>query len=265
MQENNPYQAPIADVSVESEVQLELQGPVSNSFGQGWRWFADAFGLFKLNAGMWIGMFIVYMIIMMVGSMIPFANMLMGFIAPVFTAGFMVACYKADTQGSAQFSDMFAGFKQQFGTLIRLGLLYILFSLVILAILGVIIYVMAGADILAAFGSMASNTSTPEDIQTVMPMLLIVILIGMLFWTPLIMAIWFAPALIILNEQGPWNAMVLSVKGSLKNILPFLLYGMLFMVFGILAMIPIGLGWLVLGPMIYISIYTAYKKIYLAS
>ena len=169
------------------------------------------------------------------------------------------------TSSSAQFSDLFAGFQQQFGTLIRLGLLYILFSFIILAILGVIIYLMAGADILAAFGSMATNTTTPEDIQTVLPMLLIVILIGMLFWAPLMMAIWFAPALIILNEQGPWDAMVLSFKGSLKNILPFFLYGILFIVFGILAMIPIGLGWLVLGPMIYISIYTAYKKIYLAS
>ncbi len=233
MQENNPYQAPIADVSVESEVQLELKGPVSTSFGQGWRWFADAFGLFKLNAGMWIGMFIVYMIIMIVGSMIPFANMLIGFIAPVFTAGFMMACYKADTQGSAEFADLFAGFKQQFGALIRLGLLYILFSVIILVILGVIIYIMAGSDILAAFGSMVSSTSTPEDIQTVLPVLLIVTLIGMLFWMPLIMAIWFAPALIILNEQGPWDAMVLSLKGSLKNVLPFLLYGIVFMVFGI--------------------------------
>ena len=264
MQENNPYQAPIADVSVESEVQLELQEPVSNSFSQGWRWFADAFGLFKLNAGMWIGMFIVYMIIMMVGSMIPFANMLIGFIAPIFTAGFMVACYKADTQGSARFADMFAGFKQQFGSLIILGLLYLLFSFIVLAILGIIIYVMAGSDVLAAFAGMVSNSSTPEDIQTVLPILVTVMLVGMLFWMPLIMAIWFAPALIILNEQGPWDAMVLSLKGSLKNVLPFFLYGILFMVFGILAIIPLGLGWLVLGPMIYISMYTAYKKIYLA-
>jgi uncharacterized membrane protein len=47
-----------------------------------------------------------------------------------------------------------------------------------------------------------------------------------------------------------------------KNILPFLIYGLISLGFGILASIPLGLGWLVLAPVIGTSIYTSYRDIY---
>ncbi len=264
MQESNPYQAPVADVSVNADVPLVLQEPVSNPFGQGWSWITEAFSLFKQGAGVWIGMFIVYLLIILVGSVIPFVNMLIGLITPLFTAGFMVACYNGDTKGNIQFIDLFAGFKRQFGNLVLLCLLYLLLSLAILAVMGLLIFIVAGSEQLSAFSAISSNSATPEDVQLFMANFLLIMLVGMALWVPLMMAFWFAPALVVLNEQGPWTAVVLSFKGCLKNILPFLLYGIVLTVFAILATIPLALGWLVLGPVITLSMYTAYKKIFLA-
>ena len=56
-----------------------------------------------------------------------------------------------------------------------------------------------------------------------------------------------------------------SFSGCLKNIVPFLLYGVVLFVAAIVAAIPLGLGWLVLGPVIAGSLYASYRDIYFTS
>jgi uncharacterized membrane protein len=43
---------------------------------------------------------------------------------------------------------------------------------------------------------------------------------------------------------------------------PFLLYGIVLFILAIVAVIPLGLGMLILGPVIYASIFVAYKDIF---
>jgi uncharacterized membrane protein len=59
------------------------------------------------------------------------------------------------------------------------------------------------------------------------------------------------------------EAMKESFAGCLKNIMPFLIYGLVALVFAILAAIPFGLGWLLLGPVLIGSVYASYRDIYL--
>jgi len=261
--ENNPYQAPSSDLEVKQNVQLELHPPVSNPFGDGWRWLSEAFEIFKKSAGVWIAMFIVYLVLMIAGSLVPFSNLLLGFFGPIFSAGFMVACYQSDFHADAKFANMFAGFKQQTGNLMLLGLLYVIFTVLLFVILGLFVYITAGEDVLSVFTAMAFDEAEPDEILTLIPSLLLLIPVSLLIWTPLIMAYWFAPALVVLNKQNPWTALRLSFTGCLKNILPFFLYSIVLIVFAVLASIPVGLGWLVLGPVMIIAIYTAYKAIFL--
>jgi uncharacterized membrane protein len=77
------------------------------------------------------------------------------------------------------------------------------------------------------------------------------------------MAAWFAPALVVFQQQGVIEAMKTSFSGCLKNLLPFLIYGVVMLGLAVLATLPIGLGWLILGPMIAASVYTSYRDIYL--
>jgi uncharacterized membrane protein len=53
-----------------------------------------------------------------------------------------------------------------------------------------------------------------------------------------------------------------SFTGCLRNIVPFLVYGVIGFVLMVLASVPVLLGWLVLGPVMVASIYTAYRDIY---
>jgi uncharacterized membrane protein len=82
---------------------------------------------------------------------------------------------------------------------------------------------------------------------------------------PVSMALWFAPALVVLNDRGAVEAMKESFAGCLKNIVPFLLYGVVLFVAAIIAAIPFGLGWLVLGPVVAGSLYASYRDIYFTS
>ncbi len=56
--------------------------------------------------------------------------------------------------------------------------------------------------------------------------------------------------------------MKMSFSGCLKNILPFLLYGVVALVMFFIGAIPVGLGLLVVMPVITASMYTAYRDIY---
>jgi len=85
-----------------------------------------------------------------------------------------------------------------------------------------------------------------------------------LFMIPLIMLFWFAPTLIVLNDEiGIIEALKLSFMGCLKNILPFLIYGIVGFILMVLATIPLGLGWLVLAPVFLGTVYVGYKDIFL--
>jgi uncharacterized membrane protein len=95
-----------------------------------------------------------------------------------------------------------------------------------------------------------------------LPMLL-AMLIVMALLLPVMAAMWFAPLLVVFHELGAWEAMMQSFSGAMKNFLPFLWYGVLLLLLSILAMIPLGLGFLVLWPVIAASLYTAYRDIYL--
>ena len=95
--------------------------------------------------------------------------------------------------------------------------------------------------------------------------MLLAVLIMLALMLPVVMAIWFAPALVVFHERGAVEAMKESFAGCLKNIVPFLLYGVVLFVPAIVATIPLGLGWLVLGPVVAGSLYTAYRDIYFTS
>lgn len=78
------------------------------------------------------------------------------------------------------------------------------------------------------------------------------------------MAMWLAPALVVLKGVNPLDAVKLSLLGSLKNFLPYLVYSLLAMLLCVVGAIPIGLGLLIVIPMLICSSYLAYQAIFTA-
>ena len=106
--------------------------------------------------------------------------------------------------------------------------------------------------------------------------LMISMLVAMLMLIVLVMTFWFAPALVALHEVGVVRSMKLSFQGCLRNIVPFLLYGVILMILSLIALMPVAMvGWsvllgllapvglLVLWATVIASVYAAYRDIYL--
>ncbi len=84
----------------------------------------------------------------------------------------------------------------------------------------------------------------------------------LLLMIPLLMAYWFAPALVIMHGMGAVAAMKASFGACLRNFIPFLIYGIVMMVLVVVAMIPFGLGLLVWIPLSFTSTYAAYRDMF---
>jgi uncharacterized membrane protein len=88
------------------------------------------------------------------------------------------------------------------------------------------------------------------------------VLVAMGLMIPLLAAYWFAPVLVMLHDMPPTAAMKESFFACFRNFIPFVVYGLIMLVFAILAAIPFGLGFLVWAPLALTSTYIAYRTIF---
>lgn len=228
--------------------------------GQGWQWIVEGFKLFRKNPPIWIALFVIYFLIVIGVSVIPVVGpLLMTLLAPVFTAGFMLACRDLEQGGELELGYLVAGFKHNTGQLITVGGLYLVGSIIILGLM----MMSGGGAILgsAALGQM-QGAEPNEAMIGAMGGMLVALLVAMALLVPLLMAYWFAPALVVFHGVPALEAMKLSFFGCLRNMGPFLLYGAIAFVLMMIAMIPFGLGMLVLVPVLNASIYVGYRDIF---
>lgn len=257
---SNPYAAPkaqVADATVVPQGNFVPNGRTVPT-GNGWTWISSAWSIFRAAAGTWIGMILVLLVIFMVLAFVPLIGQIAAMVlGPVFTGGLMLAARDAEQGGNVEFSQLFAGFKTRFGSLAAVGAIYLVGTIAIVFLASII----TGVGLFSVLG----GATTPEQAARFGVMLLVALLVFFGLLLPLVMAIWFAPPLIVFHDMGAGEAMKASFAGSLKNMLPFLLYGIVFFIAAIIASIPLMLGWLALGPVLAASIYTAYRDIYFSA
>ena len=219
---------------------------------RGWNWIADAWGFFRRQPGIWIGITVIAAVIFIVLAFIPLLGMLATFVlTPVFVGGIVIGCRTMEQGGSLELGHLFAGFRTRSGVLVTLGLLYLAASFLIM----LVAFAVSGAGMFAMFRG-------GSDVMASLTSLLLAVLIMLALWIPVLMAMWFAPPLALFHELGAVDALKASFTGCLKNIVPFLFYSVILFLLGIVASIPFGLGWLVLGPVTAASVYTAYRDIF---
>ena len=252
----NPYAAPKAPVADTAGLQGNFI-PAGRAVpaGRGWDWIVQGWNLFKQQPGLWVVMIVIFALLYIVLAMIPLLGTLAGIVlAPVFAAGFMIGCRALEDGRPLEIGHLFAGFRERFGTLASVGIIYLVASVVIALVVGLV----TGVGIWSTLGGGADPAAMAAAAVT----MLLALLIMLALMLPIIMAVWFAPALVAFHEQAAGEAMKNSFIACLRNIVPFLVYGVILLLFSILASIPLGLGFLVLGPVIVASLYTSYRDIF---
>ena len=225
--------------------------------GRGLSWWTEAWPLFTKCAGVWIVMTLILLVILIAVGFIPvLGGLAISLLLPVFTGGWMLAAQKVDAGGTVEIGDLFSGFRDKLLPLAVLGALMLAASLLI----GLVAVVLGAGAIFGMItgGALGSSAGVMAGLGAGMLGVLAALALSLV----VTMALWFAPALVMLRNVAPVEAMKASFAACLKNTVPFLVYGVLYLVAAIVASIPFGLGWIVLMPVLMLTLYVSYKDIF---
>ncbi|MDR2881027.1 MAG: hypothetical protein LBV29_03925 [Azoarcus sp.] len=251
-----PYAPPTADIEFKpgSEETNFIPGGRPVSMGNGFSWISSSWGLFKQQAITWIMFTLAYVGICILLSVIPVVGDILSlFIPTLIIAGVIYSCDLLRRVGSFTFGDLFTAFQRKTGSLMILCL--IAFGLLFLAIL----------LLLVVFASSIFTDSPVFDYNEVFASFrpsLLMILTGFIILVTWAMSMMFAPALVMMHDIRPFEALQMSLSACLKNLLPGFIFWVVLSVLIILSLIPLGLGLLVTIPMFFICYYTSYRSIF---
>ena len=205
-------------------------GPRVVAAGRGASWWAAGFSLFTASFWTWIGIMVIYIIITVLISAVPYVGSVGHWLlSPVFMGGLMLGCRALDRGEPLRVAHLFEGFQgTHFVPLMIIGAVNIAITLGIaaLAVVGV-----AGSLKLADLATIGSG-GDPFDALTrslgdAGGASLLMSLLVLVFIAVFAMLNWFAPALVALQGTTAVDAMKRSFVACLRNWVPFLVYGLI--------------------------------------
>lgn len=238
--------------------------------GRGLSWWIEGWRLFTPNVGAWL---LIALILVVLGAIVAtlehrvpvigeLVSLIVEILWPVLIGGLMLGCRAVDRGNPLLIAHLFAGFSQRTRDLVTVGAIYAGLLIVIVLLIGGMMLAIFGVEIVNVLSDADSASPTGVAFTSAVIAVLLGCLFFLLLLLPLVMAIWFAPALIMLAGLSPVEAMKASFAGCLRNVLPFLVYGVIGVLLAIVASIPLGLGWFVLVPVAIASIYASYCDIF---
>ena len=254
MNNENPYQPPATNLEPVRQQDQDVWSfiePQKVSFGRGLSWLVDGARLFGRNPGIWILITIIYSLIMLFSSFVPFAT---NILQPMLAGGLMIGCHDQDNDRSLEVRHLFEGFNAAGGKLAILGAL--LLGISILVMIVVMILFFAGVFT----GALMQKSGASETPIIIVGLLSIPIILGVLL--VFFSVSWFGPSLIALQDLDVGTAFKMSLLAVKRNILPLLLFGFFSFLLLILGALTLYIGYLVIIPIIIASSYACWKDIF---
>ncbi|MDQ5908390.1 MAG: hypothetical protein QG599_481 [Pseudomonadota bacterium] len=231
--------------------------------GRGWGWIVEGWQLFAKAPGLWVVMLLVYLAISVVLSLIPLLGMIgHTLLNPVLAAGMLYGAAAQARGETLEVGHLFQGFRDQerMGPLILLGL----FSVAGGVLMVLVIMIFVGGSV--ATGVVLDSTGSEMPAEAMGGILagvgLIVAFILLAIGFVVAMALFYGVPLVMLGRQNAWPAIQASIVACWINMLPFLVFGLIYVVLAIVAAIPFGLGFLILGPVTVCAIYASYREVF---
>ncbi len=225
--------------------------------GEGIEWWSRAWALFMKQPLLWIIGGIIFIVINAGLHVVPvLGSFAAALLTPVLFGGWMIAARKVDQTGELEIGDLFDGFKSALNPLLVVGAVLLACEVGIALFTG-----MLGLGVLGAIG-VGGLAGSPATMAAGLGIGMVGILVAVVLFFVVMMALWFAPPLIVFDGMAPMDAMKASVAASLRNVVPFLLYDVVLLVVGCLATLPALLGWILLMPVYLITMYTSYRSVF---
>lgn len=230
---------------------------------RGWLWIKQGYQLIMINPLLSVVTALIGAMAVFLALLVPGVGPLIAIIlSPILLAGYMRVCRALEEHEEVELTHLFAGFTQHTAGLVSLGAFLMLGLMLASAIM-----VFVGGD---AFTKLMEEVSATNDPQVLMDAIAtagsgvaFAILLGFMLVLLLIVAWQYAPILVFFSGVPPLVALRASFTGTMRNILPYTVYGLIMQVFALLlGILPFGLGMIVLLPLSLTSLYVSYRNIF---
>lgn len=225
---------------------------------QGFQWVAAGFRLYRRTPLLLSAAFgVLFGVVMALGLIPVIGGSLSELASPLMVAGFMAAYRALDDGRELELPHFLAGVQGPAIPLMTVGAVQLLGTLLI----GQVMLAM-GFDPEALMAA-AQSQKDPAEMQAILNQSMPAVGTGLVLFTPLIMATWFAPALVLFGGARPATALGVSFRAVARNWAAMLLNGLaLGGVLFLAALVPLMLGLLVAMPVLFGSLYASYQAIF---
>ncbi len=213
---------------------------------QGMVWLAGAWAMFRQQRLAWIVLLLGYYLALLLMRAIPFLGpYAMTVMKPVFAVGLLAAAWTQERGSPPGLTHLFQGFRANLWALLPIGVFYVV---------GITLAVFASSlvdggkllDLLEAGGTMTEEKLTAALAD---PALQYGMMFSALLSIPVVIATWWAPALIVFQDAGPGAALAASLRAAMANWKPLAVYALGVFFYGVVVPgLAIGLLALVIPP-----------------
>jgi hypothetical protein len=201
-------------------------------------WIKRAYAMFRAAPLRWLLLlFSYYLLIGLLefGPLPLVGQFVAPLLKPVFAVGFLAAAWSQERGITPRFGDLFRGFRSNLLALLPLGAVFLAgITLAVLATTlvddGKLISIMSGAE------KPTEETLASGTLQLAM-------LFGTACAMPPLLALWFAPALVVFNDAGTVRALVTSFRATIVNWRPIGVYCLaVFVLGGVVPVFALSIG-----------------------
>ncbi len=195
----------------------------------GMAWLAQAYALFRQRRLSWVVLLLAYYILLLLLRAVPLIGpYAMTILKPVFAVGLLAAAWTQERGGTPALRLLFQGFRANLGSLLPIGLFFVA---------GITAAVFASSlvdggkllELMSNGGAMSEEEITTalgdSALQTGM-------LFSALLSVPVVIATWWAPALVVFQNAGAGRALLTSLRAALANWRPLAIYALAVFFYG---------------------------------
>jgi hypothetical protein len=207
--------------------------------GKGMEWLVRSYAMFRKARLRWIAMLFGYYLALLVIDLIPLIGAwLAPVLKPVFAVGFLAAAWTQERGGVPQLRHLLVGFRGNLKALVPLGVVLVLGVLLAIAATALIDGGKLIDLVFHAPPAELDDTALAKRMQETLadPRVQIGMLFGALCALPTVLALWWAPALVVFQDAGVLTALAGSLRAASANWRAILRYGLAVFFFG--GMVP---------------------------
>ena len=188
-------------------------------------WLKEAHAMLTAHRLPWLMLLLLYYLVIGIVDIIPLIGQFgLPLLKPVFAVGFLAAAWNQERGGAPELRLLFQGFRSNLWALLPLGA----FMLVGISVAVLATSLVDGGKLLEVLSGKAKLDEAVLATGEVQAAMLFAAVLAL----PVILALWFAPALVVFQDCSAAEALATSLRAAIANWRAISVYGALVFLFG---------------------------------